>query len=82
MTWSVLSLRFIQKVNRAFQTINMGDMVLGYDSERDVTPELRTCGGGGLLRCWYNYESKNSYLEVLASGEPEPIVSGVQGSCK
>ena len=61
---------------------NMGDMVLGYDSERDVTPELRTCGGGGLLRCWYNYESKNSYLEVLASGEPEPIVSGVQGSCK
>ena len=39
-------------------------------------------GAGGFFRCYYNYENKGSYLEVVASGEPEPKVSGVKGSCK
>jgi len=61
---------------------DMGDMRLWYSEMQDLTPELRTCGGAGFLRCWYNYESKDSYLEVLAVGEPEPSVSGAVGSCK
>jgi len=61
---------------------DMGDMEFWYSEMQDETPELRACGGGGFLRCYYNYENKNSYLEVIASGEPEPSVSFAGGSCK
>lgn len=61
---------------------DMEGMQFWYSELRAKTPELRTCGGGGFLRCYYNYENKNSYLEVITSGEPQGTVSGVTGSCK
>ena len=41
-----------------------------------------SCGGGGILRCFYSYENAKSYMEVVTSGEPNPVVSGFQGRCK
>lgn len=60
---------------------NMGDMQFGYSGMQDLTPELRVCGAGGFLRCYYNYENQGAFLEVVTSGEPEGTVSGVLGSC-
>ena len=52
-----------------------------YSVMQDLTPELRVCGAGGLLRCYYNYENQGAFLEVVTSGEPEGTVSGVLRSC-
>ena len=60
----------------------MGDMELGYSEQRSETPELVSCGGGGFYRCYYAYQTTKSYLDVVTSGEPNPTVSGVDGSCK
>ena len=61
---------------------DMGDMEFWYSGQRQETPELVSCGSGGYLRCYYAYESDQSYLEVVTSGEPDSFVSSVQGRCK
>ena len=60
----------------------MEDMELGYSEQRSETPELVSCGGGGFYRCYYAYQTTKSYLDVVTSGEPNPTVSGADGSCK
>ena len=61
---------------------DMGDMKFGFSDMRDITPELIYCSGFGIARCFYSYETNNSYLDVMTMGEPEPSVAFVKGICK
>ena len=61
---------------------DMGDMKFGFSDMRDKTPELISCGGASIYRCFYSYETNNSYLDVTTAGEPESSVTFVKGICK